>query len=297
MTDPSYEAQPFETQEAVEILGNLSPEQFDPRITEFGVFIASRLNEKIAPSGFVMVAVLSLYDLEKGLDGFSKEPINNNLVGLSPYEYIELSSTIAPLARIAFPEEFADDVAKIVVSTGLVPSKASEQTTLDGGEVILEPINDIETAYQKIIVNAKKKVLELEWGSLEVAVTEAELDSIECLVALCLRNAPSTMPISLLVDDKQHESELLSELLPHQKKQLHNIYWLVMLSEKPIQPDEATMARDHVFLKAIELISVIKKIDPERTLNLLSKNANGPINRASLRLATILTDKYPEALY
>lgn len=86
-------------------------ELVSPLVAEFGRFLAGRVNPgRIVPMGFIIAANLSLYDLEKGINGFTGEPIRNDLVGRTPEVYALLTSSIPGLARIAFSEEFADAV-------------------------------------------------------------------------------------------------------------------------------------------------------------------------------------------
>ncbi len=69
-----------ETSEAIEKLRGFQDEATE--LTEFAHFLSGRLNPGWVPEGFVMSSILSIYDLQNGVDGFSGEPIENGLVGL-----------------------------------------------------------------------------------------------------------------------------------------------------------------------------------------------------------------------
>src|SRR5438105_882062 len=70
-------------------------EPISPLVTQFGRFLADRINGgEIAPMGFIMAANLSLYDLEKGINGFTNEPIRSDLVGRTPDVYGLLRGSI-----------------------------------------------------------------------------------------------------------------------------------------------------------------------------------------------------------
>lgn len=56
----------------------------DKIIYEFGKFLSTRLNPTIVPDGFVLTAELAIYDLAKGIDGFTGKPIVGRLAGYPP---------------------------------------------------------------------------------------------------------------------------------------------------------------------------------------------------------------------
>lgn len=86
-------------------------EPLSPPLTEFARFLADRIDRgTIVPLGFLMAANLSLYDLQKGVNGFTGEPIRNSLVGRTPEFYTMLTANVPGLARLAFSEAFADEV-------------------------------------------------------------------------------------------------------------------------------------------------------------------------------------------
>ncbi|MBI5153087.1 MAG: hypothetical protein HZA36_01360 [Parcubacteria group bacterium] len=81
---------------------------------DFARFLASRLNSQLVPMGFVMACELALYDLQKGVDGFSGQPIRSSLVGYPPMIYVLLRVEIPMIAKAIFPEEFAAGVQEFI---------------------------------------------------------------------------------------------------------------------------------------------------------------------------------------
>lgn len=79
-------------------------------IYEFGRFLSERLNPELVPEGFVLGCELAIYDLQKGVDGFTGEPINSNLVSYPPMVYALLRMEIPHIASVIFSEEFATAV-------------------------------------------------------------------------------------------------------------------------------------------------------------------------------------------
>jgi hypothetical protein len=85
------------------------PDQQDETYA-FGAYLADRLNPKLVPMGFNMAAELTLYDLEKGVDGFSGQPINSVLVGYPSMVYDLLRTQVPQIAEAVCPEDFAKRV-------------------------------------------------------------------------------------------------------------------------------------------------------------------------------------------
>jgi hypothetical protein len=78
---------------------------------KFGSYLAERLegHPELLPMGFKMAAELALYDLEKGVNGFTSEPIRSSLVGY-PMMYRLMSMEIPNIADAVCPPEFAKEV-------------------------------------------------------------------------------------------------------------------------------------------------------------------------------------------
>ncbi|MHB1316520.1 MAG: hypothetical protein ACYCZW_01550 [Minisyncoccota bacterium] len=93
-------------------LRELIPEDFsDGLLYHFGEYMAERLNQSsIVPTGFIMGCELALYDLEKGVNGFTGKPIQNSIVGYPSMNYSLLRQDIARIAQVVFPPEFAAEV-------------------------------------------------------------------------------------------------------------------------------------------------------------------------------------------
>lgn len=79
-------------------------------VYDFAAHIANYVNAELVPQGFVMAAVLALYDLQVGVNGYTNEPIRSNLVGQPPMIYKIIEMMIPKIAEAAFPPDFADVV-------------------------------------------------------------------------------------------------------------------------------------------------------------------------------------------
>ena len=85
----------------------------DNLIKAFGRFLSPRLNDELVPVGFVLGCDLALYDLSKGINGYTQEPIKNRLVGYPNMVYMLIKARVPEIAKAIFPSEFADEVSKI----------------------------------------------------------------------------------------------------------------------------------------------------------------------------------------
>ncbi|KKT42322.1 MAG: hypothetical protein UW30_C0001G0047 [Candidatus Giovannonibacteria bacterium GW2011_GWA2_44_13b] len=102
-----------ETKEKLVKLEELIPQDFsDGMLYEFGRYLADYLNPELVPMGFVMGCELALYDLEKGVNGFTGKRIENNIVGYPPQTYSLLRMEIPRIADAVFSAEFAASVKK-----------------------------------------------------------------------------------------------------------------------------------------------------------------------------------------
>lgn len=86
----------------------------DKILYEFARLLADRLNEKLVPEGFLLGAQLLLYDLERGIDGYTGQRINSRLVGYPPIIYVSIELMIPMIAEATCPADFAQEVHKIV---------------------------------------------------------------------------------------------------------------------------------------------------------------------------------------
>ena len=80
---------------------------------EYGAYLAGRLNPTIVPEGFTVAAELALSDLQTGVNGFTREPIRNSLVGQPPQVYAILSMYTPKIAEAVCPEDFAKRVREL----------------------------------------------------------------------------------------------------------------------------------------------------------------------------------------
>ena len=101
-----------------ERLKNLSQHMpnHSPITYDFGLFLADRLNPRLVPRGFVMAVEFALYDLEKGVDGFTKRPLDGRLTGCPSIFYHLLRMQTPQIAEAVCPEDFAREVKTIYES-------------------------------------------------------------------------------------------------------------------------------------------------------------------------------------
>ncbi len=100
------------TESVKEKLRNLKqymPDRHDA-IYDFGAYLADRLNPELVPQGFNMAAELALYDLQTGIDGFTRQPIRSRLVGYPPMSYGLLRMQVPEIAEAVCPEDFTKGV-------------------------------------------------------------------------------------------------------------------------------------------------------------------------------------------
>ena len=79
-------------------------------IYKFGAYLAERLYPELNPGLFVMAVELALYDLQRGVDGFTGEPIRSKLVGYPPVIYKMLRMHVPDIAEAVCPEDFAKGI-------------------------------------------------------------------------------------------------------------------------------------------------------------------------------------------
>ena len=71
-----------------------------------------------------MAAELLLYDVQKGVNGFTNEPIRSSLVGYPPMIYSMIRMRIPDIAKAIAPESFVEGVQDFQEQ---VDKKISEQ--------------------------------------------------------------------------------------------------------------------------------------------------------------------------
>lgn len=86
----------------------------EPQFTyDFGAYLATRLNPQLNPMGFNLAIQLTLYDLEKGVNGFTGKPVPSSLSGMPNTVYIIMEMNIPRIARAVCPSDFADKVDQV----------------------------------------------------------------------------------------------------------------------------------------------------------------------------------------
>ncbi len=85
------------------------PDQQDV-VYDFGAYLADRLNPELVPQGFNMATELALYDLQKGVNGSTGQPIRSRLIGYPPVIYESLRMQVPEIAEAVCPEDFAKGV-------------------------------------------------------------------------------------------------------------------------------------------------------------------------------------------
>lgn len=83
-------------------------QQMNNLLHAFGPYLATRLGPRLNPRGFMLRCFVVIDDLKKGHDAGT--PIENELVGGPAENFVILQHSVAALAVLIFPEEFADEV-------------------------------------------------------------------------------------------------------------------------------------------------------------------------------------------
>lgn len=239
-----------------------------PFIAEFGRLLGNRIatRKTIDPMGFIITASLLIYDLQKGVDGFTGEPMKNSLVGRTSDLYSTLYGNIPGFARVGFSEEFVSAVKteweQILEDSGDKHDPQLSERPVDP-DVIQIPIENIDQAKELILNEAKIRVLALDWQYFEITDLH-EIDRLsDTIIPLILRNAGMNFQLNLLNVNTPQERSLLDSLPDNRKSQLADNFWLVMLSEK-IEPEEAIFIRDWLWMKQIEAIANLKELPNKR---------------------------------
>ena len=118
-TKPEFEGEDvlINTEEAIRRLNSLStlrPDLANPTLSAFCSFLASRMNDRILPLGYLMAYELCLYDLRTGTDGFTGEPIPTVLQNIPTILQNLLRALKIQVAEIAFVPEFVAEIKKVL---------------------------------------------------------------------------------------------------------------------------------------------------------------------------------------
>ena len=84
----------------------------EPHVKEFARLLSDRVHDTLVPVGFITASELLIYDLERGVNGFTNETIESDLVKQSPDVYKSLQDRLPELAEAAFSTEFAEEVGQ-----------------------------------------------------------------------------------------------------------------------------------------------------------------------------------------
>ncbi len=83
-------------------------------IYELGKYFAQRLgNPEIVPEGFNLEYQLMLYDLQEGVDGYTRKPVPSSLGRLPAMTYLLLEMRLPAIAKAVCPKDFADKVGEL----------------------------------------------------------------------------------------------------------------------------------------------------------------------------------------
>jgi len=91
-------------------LEELIPDAANNLVYDFGRHLADYLYDHLVPREFVMACESALYDLQRGLNGFTGKRIQSPLVGYPPTIYARLRMEIPTIADAVLPAEFAASV-------------------------------------------------------------------------------------------------------------------------------------------------------------------------------------------
>lgn len=80
---------------------------------DFGAYLATRLNPELNPLGFNLTIQLMLYDLQSGIDGFTREPVPHSLSGMPAMVYALMEMAIPRIAGAVCPSDFAKKVNQV----------------------------------------------------------------------------------------------------------------------------------------------------------------------------------------
>lgn len=134
----------------------------------------------------------------------------------------------------------------------------------DDDELIKTPIRILREAEEKIIDDARKRVLELPWKKYGVQPEDVET-FFNMTYGLVLRQSREyigmSLPLNILDASAPQELQILQRLRNRNKRQLVGNYWLVLLDR--ISPEQATFVRDLLWTKAPDAIAAATRIDHE----------------------------------
>ena len=101
--------QALSMEESAEKLRNLREhmEKSDDFFCAFGEYLASHLNPRLIPIGFVMACEQALYDVQEGVDSRTNEGISTRVAGYPPLMYALLRMRLPEMMDAVLPAEFS----------------------------------------------------------------------------------------------------------------------------------------------------------------------------------------------
>jgi hypothetical protein len=271
------------TESAPEKLLRFEDETADPRVVQFAHYLGTRISAGAIPLGFAAETIAAAYDLGKGTNGYTDEAIEHPLVGIDHETQTLLARNAPRLAAVAFSDEFADEVRASLQRAGILLTEQTEETGPDTGEIITEPIDTIDDAYDKLVLDARERVVRMEWSHFGVTPDQSSDVLERHLLPLSLRTAPYYMAINALIDEPNYDAGYIREIFPHQKKLMHDNLVLAMVSDT-IVPEMAMLIRDHMFLAGIDSVAMMNNLDPVDVVKYFGRDENGMLRRAAARL-------------
>lgn len=295
MTAADAENSPLD--EAAARLRAWEPETDDPETAGFAQFLAGRfegLSGRLRPQDFLLLAELAITDLRRGVDGGNREAIDHPLARQDSKTYDRLYRQLPRLGDISVSAAFGQNVQNLMVEIGLIPApEASEAPTLSGGEIITEPIRDIQTAHRLVVEDARDRILELDWQRRGVTPEQARM-TFDGWFGMVLRNSPFEAAVSVMSEQHGQDRELIGEFLTEQRMALTDQVWLVLLMDE-VPAEYATATRDMLYLKMVEVVATAAGLDREQILYSFVRDVDGPLIRAAARLEAFIHD-HPELI-
>jgi len=146
---------------------------------------------------------------------------------------------------------------------GPSPTAETSKIQADKGpdeSIVSEEITDINQVKRLIVEDAKQRVLALDWQRFGIDSSEVA-DYYELVYPLILRQSEMNFAINMLDDKKPKEKAWLERTPFDHKTNIFDNYWLVLLKDS-IEPEEATLISDWLYMKAPEPIARIKNLSP-----------------------------------
>lgn len=286
-----------DTSEAIAKLRDYEDESADPDVVEFAKFMSGRLNPSLVPMGFVMASQLALYDLDKGISGYTGETIESPITHSGEVTYLKLTKATPDLARMAFSEEFGDAVEQHMIQAGILTPTPEESKTgedLSEDEIFTDEIDGIKDAYTKIVVDARERVVSLDWQQFGIDLAQV-YKMFEVIYPLILRQAPYHLPLTMLSVNHGKDARYILDIPEHQKMEISDGIYLALVVPT-VPASQATLARDHLFLMAPEALAKMSGLDPEDVIKKLAgANPRSSMGRAAIRMHTQL-QRHPELI-